>query len=334
MFIVSSYPIAVALCFVTMICWGSWVNTQKLAGRQWNSQLFYWDYVIGILLFALLLGFTAGSIGDEGRSFVDDLKQANSGALLSTFVGGVVCNLSNLLLVAATEIAGIAIAFPVGVGLALVLGVIFNYVAAPEGDAMMLFAGVGLVVAAIVIQSIASSKMSRSQGKSSVKGLVVAIVSGCIMATFYRFVAASMSLNFTDPEAGLMTPYSALFVFAVGVLISNFVFNTYFMRRPVSGEPVSYKDYLTKGSVSLHLIGIAGGVIWCLGMACSIIAAEKAGPAISYGLGQGATLIAAVWGVFVWKEFRGAGRVVNALLTGMFVSFLTGLLMIVYAGMN
>ena len=336
MFIVNSYLLAVVFCFITMLCWGSWGNTQKLAGKTWRYELFYWDYVIGMVLFALFLGLTMGSIGDQGRPFIEDLMQANGKGVLSVLIGGVIFNASNILLSASVSLAGMAVAFPLGVGLALVLGVIINYMGAPKGDPTLLFIGVALIVVAIICNGIASGRMSKGNdaGASNRKGIILSMVAGVLMSFFYRFVAAAMDLdNFEQPTAGMLTPYSAIFVFAIGVLLSNFLFNTLVMRRPFVGEPVSYSEYF-KGSLSTHLVGVLGGAIWCLGTAFSYIAAGKAGAAISYALGQGAPMIAAAWGVFIWKEFKGSDRKTNSLLTVMFLFFIAGLALIVVAGGN
>ena len=331
MFIPQSYPLAIILCIVTMVCWGSWGNTQKLAGKSWRFELFYWDYVLGILLFSILLGFTLGSNGEGGRGFVEDIKQADPGNMLNAFLGGVIFNASNILLVAAMAIAGMAVAFPVGVGIALALGVIVNYVFAPQGNALWLFLGVAFIVAAIIIDAVAYKKHSASMQKVSGKGILLSVSAGILMSLFYRFVASSMAPNFEIPEAGKLTPYSAIFFFAIGVLLSNFLFNYFIMKKPFDGVPLSFSDY-SKGSFGVHLTGVLGGVIWNTGMAMSIIASGKAGFAISYGLGQGATLIAALWGVFIWKEFKGASRPVNTLVFFMFMAYLAGLAFLVYAG--
>ena len=145
MYIVQSYPLAVFFCFITMLCWGSWGNTQKLAARTWRYELFYWDYVVGVLLFSLLMAFTLGSIGSEGRSFLADIAQADGRSLLSAFVGGVIFNAANLLLAAAIALTGLSVAFPVGIGIALVLGVAVNYMSAAKGDPFFIFAGVALI---------------------------------------------------------------------------------------------------------------------------------------------------------------------------------------------
>jgi glucose uptake protein len=331
MFIPQSYTLAIILCVITMICWGSWGNTQKLTGKAWRFELFYWDYVLGILLFSILIGFTLGSSGTSGRGFVQDIRQAEPHNILSAMIGGVIFNASNILLVAAMAIAGMAVAFPVGVGIALVLGVIINYVYTPHGNPNLLFGGVALIVAAIIIDAAAYKKHSLSLKKVSGKGITLSISAGILMALFYRFVASSMVISFEVPEAGKLTPYSAIFFFAVGVFISNLLFNYLIIKRPFEGKPLTFRDY-TKGSFDVHLNGIMGGVIWNIGMSMSIIASGKAGFAISYGLGQGATLIAALWGVFVWKEFKGASKTVNNLIYMMFLAYLAGLTLLVYAG--
>lgn len=334
MFIVNNYLLAVVLCFVTMLCWGSWANTQKLAGKTWRYELFYWDYVIGILFFSIFLGLTLGSTGDAGRSFIPDLKQITVGNYVSALIGGAVFNLGNILLSAAVSLSGMTVAFPLGVGIALVLGVIVNYMGAPKGEPAVLFLGVALVVVAIILNAVASGKVKRSNANSNNKGVWIAILAGVLMSFFYRFVAAAMDLNnFESPTPGMATPYSAFFIFAVGIFLSNLVFNTIVMRRPFEGKPVTYAAYF-RGSLSTHLVGVFGGIIWGLGTALSYIAAGKAGAAISYALGQGAPMIAALWGIFVWREFRGAPRSVGWLLMLMFIFFLSGLGAIIISGAN
>ena len=331
MFIVKSYLLAVILCVVTMMCWGSWGNTQKLAGKSWRYELFYWDYVLGILLFSLLVGFTLGSYGEEGRSFLTDLAQVSPSTFGWIILGGIIFNLANILLSASISQAGMSVAFPVGVGLALVLGVIQNYILQAKGNPVLLFLGVALVVVAIVVNGIASGRIQKDSS-SGKKGIVLAIVAGVLMSFFYSFVAKGMDLdNFEHPAIGKATPYTAFFIFSLGIFLSNFLWGTIAMKRPVEGKPVSYADYF-KGSGKLHWVGILGGVVWGVGTVLSYIAAGKAGAAISYALGQGAPMIAALWGVFVWKEFKGADKKTHAYLAIMFLFFIVGLAMIVYAG--
>jgi glucose uptake protein len=329
-FIIESYSVAVLLCVITMLCWGSWANTQKLAGREWRFELFYWDYVLGVFLLSLLAALTFGSLGDAGRPFFEDVAQADSGSIGSALLGGVVFNAGNILLVAAIAIAGMAVAFPVGIGIALVLGVVVNYIATPLGNPLYLFAGVGLVAAAICLAAMAYRRVPGLGGGVSTKGLILSVVCGVLMGFFYRFVAQSMSTDFEALEAGKLSPYTAVFFFSVGLLTSNFVFNTVIMKRPFVGNPVPFRSYLA-GTARLHVIGIIGGLIWGVGMMLNILASGQAGFAISYGLGQGATLVAAIWGVFVWREFETAPRGTNRLLTLMFLAYIVGLILIIVA---
>ena len=333
MFVLESYPWAVIFTIITMFCWGSWANTQKLAKKGWRFELFYWDYTIGVLLLSLILGLTLGSHGTEGRPFLADLQQASQTSILSALLGGAIFNAANILLVAAIDIAGMAVAFPVGIGLALVLGVVVNYVADPIGNSALLFGGVLLVVLAIVLDAVAYRKIPGNAGGVSTKGLVLSIACGILMGFFYRFVAASMYPAFTRPEPGKLGPYAAVFVFAVGIFLSNFILNSFVMKKPFRGEPVSYADYF-KGGLGTHLTGVLGGIIWGIGMSFNIIASGRAGFAISYGLGQGATMVAALWGVFIWKEFRTAPAGTSKLIAAMFACFLVGLGLIIVARMS
>ena len=330
MYIVDSYPVAVLFCIVTMLCWGSWANTQKLAYKEWGFPLFYWDYTLGVIILSLIFGFTIGSMGENGEAFLPNLMGASSKAFLYALLGGVIFNIANLLLVAAIEIAGMAIAFPIGIGLALVLGVFNNYLPNPgDYQTFYLFLGVALVTVAIIINAMAYKNVSK--GSKSTKGILISLVAGILMSFFYRFVADSMSPDLINITPGTFTPYSAVFVFSIGIFISNFVFNYYFMRKPISGNPLTFRMYFQQGTPRLHLVGIFGGMIWSLGMMLSIMSGDVAGYAISYGLGQGATLVAAIWGVFVWKEFSGAPKRTNLMLTAMFAFFIIGLALIILA---
>jgi glucose uptake protein len=334
MFIVQSYPIAILFCFITMLCWGSWANTQKLAAGRWRFELFYWDYVIGIGFTSLVAAFTIGSIGHEGRGFVADLEQASLFNIGSALLAGLIFNLANILLTAAIAIAGMSVAFPVGIGIALILGVLVNYVSVQKGSPVLLFSGVLIVAAAIIMNAVAYRKKSITSREPGSKGIVLSVLAGVLMSFFYRFIAAAMDVNdFEHPASTKMTPYTAFAIFAAGIFISNLLFNTILMSRPLDGGHVSYRNYF-KGQLSLHAVGFLGGIIWGIGNLFNLLAAGKAGPAISYGLGQGATLIAAIWGVLIWKEFRNMGKQVGWLLAGMFGCFAVGIALIILAGQS
>ncbi len=362
MFLLENYSVAVFFCVITMLCWGSWANTQKLAGKTWRYELFYWDYVFGVVIASLIFALTLGSNGEVGRAFVADLKQASPESIGYAFAGGVVFNIANILLVAAIAIAGMAVAFPVGIGLALVLGVLLNYLANPanSGNPMLLFTGVGLVALAIIInafayKSLAASKQNRENIPSAQeiepkkkegagKGLVLSILCGILMSTFYYLVAKSLggvvdgdkiqSLTFVNLqghviEAGKLTPYSGNMIFALGILLSNFIIMPIFMKKPLVGEPVAFSAFF-KGSIGDHFWGIVGGMIWAVGMTLNVIASGVASSAIAYGLGQGATLMSAIWGVFIWREFKGAPKGTGIKLTAMFFCFIIGLALIIW----
>jgi glucose uptake protein len=331
MFVVHSYPLAVVFCVLTMLCWGSWAVTRKLARPDWRFELFYWDYTLGVLLITLAFGITLGNGGTEGRAFFSDLSQASTASLMSALLGGAVFNLANILLVAAIDIAGMAVAFPVGIGLALIIGVVQNYLAEPVGNVALLSAGVFFVTLAIVLDALAYRRLAgASTGANSAKGLPLAVACGVFMGIFYRFVAAAMYADSAHPTAGKMGSYAAVFVVAVGIVLSSFVWNTLAMKKPFSGPPVGFRDYFA-GNLPTHMTGVLGGVIWGTGTSLNLIASGRAGFAISYGLGQGATMIAAIWGVFIWKEFRAAPAGTSTLLVAMFAGFLTGLVLIVLA---
>jgi len=331
MFVLRSYKVAVVFCVITMLCWGSWANTQKAAGETWRFELFYWDYVFGVMLMALIFAFTMGSLGSAGRGFLADVRQAKFAHIGSALIGGVIFNAANILLVAAIAIAGMAVAFPVGIGLALVLGVLINYLKLPKGNPKLLFGGVALITAAIILCALAYRLLPNQVSGGGTKGLVLAVLCGILMGFFYRFVAAAMSKDFVKMEPGKLSPYTAMVFFSLGILVSNFVFNTAIMIKPFTGDPVALTAYF-EGTCQDHLWGVLGGMIWGVGMTFSIIAFGVAGPAISYGLGQGATLVAALWGVFIWQEFQAAPPSATPLIVLMFIGYVVGLGLIIRSG--
>ena len=339
MFYVTNYTFAVCLCVVCMLCWGSWGNTQKLVGKSWRFELFYWDYVIGLLAFALAMGLTLGSCGENANwGFIANLKGSIGVTWLWPFAAGVVFNLSNILLSAAIAVAGMSVAFPVGVGLALVGGTIFNYLIAPGGKPLSLIvAGLAIIVVSIICNALAFKAKSAgsSDASSTKKGLILAAVAGLLMMWFSPLVNKVIDNTFTAeaPMAGKMTAYSAFFIFTLGLFLSNFIWNTIAMRKPVQGEPIldGAKRYFG-GSAVTHLVGMLGGCIWGMGTLLSFVSAGAASPAIAYALGQGATLVSALWGILIWKEFAGAPKKTTYLNVAMIVLFIAGLAFLVKAG--
>jgi glucose uptake protein len=325
MFVPPTYGVALAMMILSMVCWGSWANTQKLC-KNWRFELFYWDYVWGILLISVIMGFTLGATkSGSPDSFMADLGRADVRHLLLAFVGGIVFNIANLLLVAAIAIAGLAVAFPIGIGLALVIGSVLNYIITPAGNPLPLFGGIAMVCVAIVLDAMAYRKISQDL-KLSTKGILLSLLCGVGMGLFYPFVAKALS---GEHHLG---PYAVAYVFGIGVLVCTVPLNYILMRRPVSGPPVGFADYL-RGSKSLHFWGVLGGIIWGVGTISNFVASyvKMVGPAESYALGQGATMVSAIWGVFVWKEFARADRSAKRLLALMFGFFIAGLMCVALA---
>ena len=317
-----SYPVALLMMLVSMLCWGSWANTEKI-DRTRRFELYYWDYMWGIVVCALLFGLTLGRTNPAAAaSFFHNLDSASTRSLAEAFAGGIIFNLGNLLLVAAISVAGMAVAFPLGAGLALVIGAVLNYVIAPVGNRLLLFGGILLISAAIASNAMAYRGLSKST-KAGTKGIVLSLLCGVVIGLFYPFVAKALTAQ------NHLGPYTVYFVFALGALVSNFPFNYAFMRRPVIGSPLSLGDYF-KGGRAVHAWGVLGGLIWGTGTICSFVAAytPMVGPATSFSLSEGNTMISAVWGVFVWKEFRGANTQVKRLLALMFGLFVLGLVSI------
>ena len=333
MHIVESYTTAVILTFITMLCWGSWANTQKLAAKNWRFELFYWDLTLGLMLTATLAAFTVGSLGNEGRPFLQDLQQADGKSIINAMLGGIVWNLGNILLVAAIAVAGMSVGFPIGGGLAWILGIAFNFILVltdkgkPEGNVVLLFTGVAVIIAAIYLSMLSYRKLAVEQKKTSAKGILLSVGAGLLIAFFYGLVVKSLDNTFVTGGAGNLTPFTGVFFFAVGVAVSTPIFNPFFMRYPVQGEPVRIKEYF-RGSFKTHSSGLIGGLIWMTGMTVSFMSAGAANPAISYALSNAAPVVAILWGIFIWKEFKGAPKSTNVLLISMFICFLVGLVLI------
>jgi glucose uptake protein len=330
MVLVQNYTLAVFLCALAMICWGSWQNTQNLIGKGWRFELYYWDYSIGIVLFAILMAFTFGSFGGQGRSFIPDVQQADARYLLSSAVGGFIWNVGTLLLVASISIAGMSVAFPIGGGIGWTLGILINYLGKPEGNPYFLFGGTIVIILAIFVSMQSYRKLAIQQKKPSFMGIFLAFLAGICIAFFYRFVASSLATDFSPADAGKISSYTAVVFFSFGALISTLLINPLFMAGPVQGEPVKISEWF-RGTIKTHLLGMLGGAIWCLGNSVSFMAVGAASPAISYGLSNSAPVVAAIWGIFVWKEFRDAPKGTNMLLTLMFAFYLIGLVLIVYS---
>ena len=321
MFQPHSYAVQLALMITSMFCWGSWANTVKLT-PGWRFQSFYWDYVVGVFLASLLFGAALGG----GSGFFTDLFAASGTAIAYAFLAGIIFNAANQLLVAAIDIAGLAVAFPIGIGLALIIGVVLNYILQPAANPVVLSMGVALVVLAIIVDALAYRSREKGSGSVPKRGIYISLLCGVLMGVFYPFLTRAMQ------GIGALNEYTVVPYFAVGVALCALPVNYWLMRKPFTGTPVDFSNY-SAAKPSWHLWGILGGMIWCAGLSSNLISsrAQLVGPAVSYAIGQGATMVSAAWGVFIWHEFRNASSKTNLLIFLMFVLFLLGLTLVALA---
>ncbi len=336
MILIQNYNLAIVFTILAMICWGSWANTQKIAAKTWRFELFYWDFIIGIAIMSLVAAFTVGSLGDQGRTFLEDIATADFSSIGFAVLGGILWNIGNILLVAAISVAGMAIAFPIGGGIAWILGIIINYILIllsgkeASGNPTTLWIGVAIIVSAIVLSGKIYDKVAKEKKQASLKGVVLSVLAGLFIAFFYGFVVKSLDPSFVLGGTGKLTPYTGIVFFTVGVIISTLIINPVIMRKPIFGEPVSMNLYW-QGAIKEHSSGVLGGMIWMLGMTFSFMAVGAANPAIAYALSNAAPVVAILWGIFVWNEFKGAPKGTNTLLFILFICYITGLALITYS---
>lgn len=336
MVLVHNFTLVLLCCIYCCICWGSWANTQKLVQKKdWSFPLFYWDYIFGFFLTAVIGAFTLGSLGSEGESFLENFKTMDWTSIGWAMLGGIVWNAANIFLTAANAIAGMAVGFPIGGGLGWIGGVVFNYLLVVlagqkyPGNEVLLWVGLVIAVAAILFCAKAYSNLTTSQHRTPKSGIVMAVISGIGLMFFYGLVVKSISPEYVSGGTGTLTPYSAVFFFALGVLISTPIVNGLAMAHPVEGgRKVTMKDYFTKGDTKTHLIGLLGGFIWMSGMVISFMGSGGGNPAVNYALSNASPVVAMIWGVLIWKEFKGAPKGTNKLLLAMFLLFIAALVLI------
>jgi len=314
--------LALIMMITSAICWGSWANTFK-GVRNYRFELFYWDYAVGIFLTSLIFAFTMGSSGNDSSSFLNNVHAADASNIGWALLAGVIFNLANLLLVAGIDMAGLATAFPVAIGIALVVGVALSYVQQQKGDVRMLAAGVLCAVIAVILDGKAYGEVSKGKEVSR-KSIVTCVVSGVLMGLWAPFSTRALT------HGNTLGPYSIAVFLTGGALLSCFVWNVYFMKKPLVGAPVSFGGFF-HGPTSGHLLGLIGGAIWTTGTVFNLVAANFTGVAISYAIGQSAPMVAALWGIFVWKEFAGANKRAKAFLALMFIFYILAILLIARA---
>lgn len=338
MILIQNYKIAIIFTIISMIFWGSWANTQKIVEKSWRFELFYWDLVLGLLFASLIAAYTLGSMGNIGRSFHEDIAGTDINSIFFAFTGGVFWNIGNILFVAAIAVAGMSVAFPIGGGIAWILGIIINYILivlageVPTNKPLVLWVGVPILIVAIILSGQAFKRVASVQKKPTVKGIILSVVAGIFIAFFYGFVVKSLDGQFVSGGTGNLTPFTAIVIFTIGVLVSTILINPIFMRYPIQSKPVKMNLYW-RGSFKEHISGFLGGIIWMSGMEFSFMATGATNPAIAYALSNGAPIIAILWGLFVWKEFANAPKGTNKILVLMFGSYIVGLILITVSNM-
>lgn len=323
MFAPTTFHAALLMTITSTICWGSFANTFK-GTKNYRFELYYWDYAFGIFLAALLLAFTLGSHGGGPTAFLANFHAADPINLFYAALGGFIFNIANTLLVAGIEIVGLAIAFPVSIGIALVEGVVLSYALQPRGSAALLAAGIAMAVVALILIGKAYGALPAAAGAVSRRGVIVCVISGLLMGIFAPFVTRAMTRGAT------LTPYTTAVFLTLGALICCFFFNPILMRKPIVGTPVSGNEYF-RAPASYHVLGLLGGGIWGLGTVFNFVAASLVGVAISYAIGQASPMVACIWGVFAWKEFRGANARAKGYLAAMFAAYVLALVLIARA---
>lgn len=316
MFYPTSYAMALLMMFIGMFLWGSWLNTLKLT-RNWRFELFYFDYALGIFLTSVLVGLTLGTWYGVDTYWVN-LHAANRTAWLYAFLAGIVWNAGNILLTAGVSIVGMAVAFPATIGLALVVGVTGGYVVTPRGNPVFLFVGVAVVFLAVIASSLAYRSAASSRHKVSKVGMPVCLFSGILFSVVGPLLAKASS---GSPSLGT---YGLISLFTLGGLLSTFPLMAYLMKHPLDEAPLTVSDYW-KGSLGQHVAGLAGGVLWTMGTTCVLVPQSMVRTALAYSIGHSNALVAVLWGVLVWREFRGAPAQSLVLAGLTFVLYFVGL---------
>jgi glucose uptake protein len=336
------------LLVLALVCWGSWANSQRLVFK-WRFELFYYDFALGMAVCILIATFTLGTMNTQDLSFSDNFMIAGYRKMAFAMAAGVLVNLANMLLVASISLSGMAVSFPLSFGMALIVTSVTNFIGNPLADnAALLFGGVVLVLAAMLVNAIAyrshvdalaaatkSGPMLDPRTKLPVRtpiaarGMLLSILSGIALGFFLPLVDMS---RYGEGGVG---PYGLAALAAIGMFFSTLLYVPFFINFPVQGEPVQVRNYF-KGAKKQHFWGIFGGFLWAVGLLAALVAgaappAALIGPALTTGLLQAVPILAALWGLLAWQEFKGATQGVKLLMFGMIVLYLAGLTLVALA---
>lgn len=337
MILPGSYTAALILLIAGMFGWGLWANLFKAAGGKWRFELFCFDFAIGVVLAAVVLGLTAGSLGFDGFGFRDDLQLAGKRQDLWGFAAGTIFNLGNMLLLGAVSVTGMAMAFPVGMGCALIVAALWNFAMNPGVSIGFVIGGAVVLAGAIAFSVLAWKTMAATKlkaqveanpgrvrkPKSSLKPVMLSLVGGVMLGSFVPLIQMGSA-----GENGL-GPYAMGFIFSLGVVFSTFVFNLFFMNLPVQGKPIEIAEYF-RAKLQRHGLGVIGGIVWYIGLIATLIkvrleGSARVGEALGYSLAQGSIVIAALCGLLLWKEYQGADSAARLRLGLMFILLVVGI---------
>lgn len=356
--ILAQNPIqALIIMLIGMLCWGLWASLHKLAGK-WRYELFYFDVAVGLLVTAAVASLTLGTLGFDGFSLEDDLAHAGHRQWLIAFAAGAIFNLANMIMMGAVVVAGLSVAVPLGLGVSLMIGIGIRLITNPPGSPLLMFVGAACLLIAVVIIGVAytfhvSSRVDQlvKEGKvqttgstpgygkamivsthapSAAKGLLLAIVAGALMWIMFPLINKARVGDFG------LGPYGLTVMFSLGVVATTFMFNLFFINLPVDGEPIELLSYF-QGGIGVHLLGFGSGIMLCAGILAYFVVQGGAPetqlkPLTSYAIQQGAVLVAAIVGIFGWKDFRDAEPRVRAMVWSFLLLFALGLGVLVTAG--
>ena len=339
MILPQSYPTVLFLMVLSLLCLGSWASGFKFAGK-WRFELFYLDFALGLFLASVIFAFTVGNVGYDGFNLIDALQNAGKRQWLYAFVGGMIFNLGNMLLMAAVSVSGLAVAFPMGMGMALLLGTGLGIAGRPAGNSLLLGLGCLLILTSILVNAVSyrimgvarhealarAGKAKSTRRPSPLKGIFLALLAGLLIGSFTPLVEKAR-----QGDLGL-GPYAVGLIFAFGVFFSSFVYDIFFMNLPVEGEPLEFGAYLN-GRLKQHLAGLASGFIWYTGLVLAWVCASvpeaiQGGPMLRFMLAEGSPVLAALWGIVVFREFKNSDVRVKLMGALMLALLLCGLAMI------
>lgn len=319
MFVPHSPQTALLLIVVSMVCWASWPNLLR-ALPHWRLEFFYVDYTLGFLLTVLVIGMTAGSTG-TALDFLDRVAAAGGREAGLALLGGLVWNAGNIFLLNSIMIAGLAVAFTIGAVLAIMLGVGISYWAQPIGNPAWLLAGSVVLILAACANAQAYRKLGGVSSRHKSLGIALALTAGVLVGIFPPFIAGAIT------GSNALDSYVVSVYFMLGASVATLIGMPILVARPFIGEPASMKGYL-EGPRSWHIMGLLAGAIWCIGTVANFVSAGLVGVAISWGIGSGAPMVGALWGILLWKEFKGADVYSRTLITLSLILYTTGVVLV------